>query len=130
VRIAENAINDTSYEGEMGNLVPFSCPECGGPLREKQNAEILRYRCHTGHAYTARTLLSHQSEAVEYALWRAVSVMEERANMLMNMARRERERGRNRSAAIYEERASEIRTHAQSIKELLRGEVNYDRSTG
>lgn len=119
MKITENTIGDTSNRSNLGNLVPYSCPECGGSLREMEGDKILRYRCHTGHAYTARALISDKSDTIENALWHALSILGERTNMLSNMARHERVRSRNKSAAIYENRAEESRAHTQSIRNLI-----------
>lgn len=35
------------------NPSPFSCPECNGVLSALKDADMIRYRCHTGHAYSA-----------------------------------------------------------------------------
>ena len=40
------------------DLSPFTCPECHGVLSKLQNDNIIRYRCHTGHAYSADTLMA------------------------------------------------------------------------
>src|SRR5262245_61643171 len=49
----------------------FICPECGGGLWELKHGDLLHYRCHVGHAYTAGALISGQDGAVEEALWTA-----------------------------------------------------------
>ena len=41
----------------LGELTPFSCPECQGVLSRLQNNNIIRYRCHTGHAYSVADAL-------------------------------------------------------------------------
>jgi two-component system, chemotaxis family, protein-glutamate methylesterase/glutaminase len=48
--------------------VALACPDCGGALREITEGELLRYRCHVGHAYDAGLLLGAQTERVERAL--------------------------------------------------------------
>ena len=37
---------------ELGQLSMFTCPECQGTLWELKDGELLRYRCHAGHAYS------------------------------------------------------------------------------
>ncbi|TIL44329.1 MAG: chemotaxis protein CheB, partial [Mesorhizobium sp.] len=39
-----------SNEDRLGELSLFVCPECHGPLWEIEDGDMLRYRCHTGHA--------------------------------------------------------------------------------
>ena len=53
----------------------FTCPECGGSLWQVDEPDLLRFRCHVGHAYNAEVLLSEQGEALEAAGIR--EVMEE-----------------------------------------------------
>jgi two-component system, chemotaxis family, protein-glutamate methylesterase/glutaminase len=80
------ATRDNAFEMgivEMGELTSFTCPECSGALVRLVEEKIIRYRCHTGHAYTASSLLAEVSENVEHMLWKAMRGMEEMV-MLMN----------------------------------------------
>ena len=51
-------------------------------LRLKEGGRI-RFRCHTGHAYSADSLLAAVSEAIVESLWSAIRALEE-GGMLMN----------------------------------------------
>ena len=42
----------------LGDASPNACPECHGSLVEIREGPIVRYRCHTGHSYSLRTLLA------------------------------------------------------------------------
>jgi two-component system chemotaxis response regulator CheB len=46
----------------------FSCPCCPSPLFELPDRQIRRFRCGSGHAFSARSLLVAQSEAREAQL--------------------------------------------------------------
>ena len=122
-RIAESVMSDIAKEEKLGDLVPFGCPECGGPLWQLETEKSRRFRCHVGHGYTARTLVAEQDESIERAVWAAMRAMEERANIVKTMARDERERGRENSAEVYEERAEESRKHAETLRKLLTEEA-------
>jgi two-component system, chemotaxis family, protein-glutamate methylesterase/glutaminase len=65
---------------------PLTCPECGGGLWEMKETKPLRYRCHTGHAYGARSLAHSQKESTEQSLWGAVRGLREREMLLRRMA--------------------------------------------
>ncbi|MER5174025.1 chemotaxis protein CheB [Thioclava kandeliae] len=52
----------------LGRLAPFNCPECDGVLWELADGPIRRWRCHTGHAFSEKTL----SRAQEYYLERTL----------------------------------------------------------
>jgi two-component system chemotaxis response regulator CheB len=47
---------------------------------------ILRFRCHTGHAYSAGTLLEEGRKGAEDSLWGAVRSLEERILLLRQLA--------------------------------------------
>ena len=102
---------------------PSGARTAAAPLWEVQEDRVKRFRCHVGHAYTERALVADQDEAVERALWVALRTLEERANMLESMARREHEAGRSASGGGYDERAAESRVHAQHLRRLLFGGV-------
>nr|WP_315212501.1 chemotaxis protein CheB [uncultured Duganella sp.] len=61
-KIAERVLSDLESVEALGTLVPFNCPGCGGVLWEVGKAGQLRYRCHTGHAYTAGELPADQTQ--------------------------------------------------------------------
>src|SRR5207253_1472125 len=45
---------DAQIQGaRRGEISTFSCPECGGPLWQVDEIQLLRFRCHVGHAYYA-----------------------------------------------------------------------------
>ena len=118
-RIAGQTMSDIRGKNQLGHLVPFSCPECSGPLWQIDADNVRRYRCHVGHGFTAKALLASQDLALEQALWAAMRTMEERANITTTMAQDESERGRSKSAKVFEERAKIAKNHAQVIRRLL-----------
>ena len=103
----------------IGDRVPLSCPDCGGALWHLHDPEPPRYRCHVGHAYTARSLMAGQVEATEQALVVALRTLEERARMLRRMAGDDRQRGRAGLGDDYGARADEIEGHADHLRRVL-----------
>src|SRR3546814_7378531 len=63
-KIAERVLSDLRSVESLGEQVPFNCPGCGGVLWKIGNHKSLRYRCHTGHAYTAPVLLAEQTAKI------------------------------------------------------------------
>ena len=118
-QLAERIMSDIKTEERLGELVPMSCPECGGPLWEIDVDQVKRYRCHVGHGFTEWALLVDQDESIEQALWMAMRTMEERANLLDKMAESEHRAGRSRTEKNFRERADESRTHANAIRGLM-----------
>jgi two-component system, chemotaxis family, protein-glutamate methylesterase/glutaminase len=45
-------------DGQLGQPTTLTCPECHAPLWEIQDGGLLRFRCRTGHAFTAESMLA------------------------------------------------------------------------
>jgi hypothetical protein len=71
-----------------GAPTPLTCPDCGGALWELARGDLVRYRCHVGHAYTADSMVAAQASTVEGALWSALRTLEEKAELSRRMAER------------------------------------------
>src|SRR5262249_50641287 len=53
---------------KLGVPSAFTCPTCHGALWELNDGDLMRFRCHIGHAFSADSLLAEQSESMEQAL--------------------------------------------------------------
>jgi two-component system, chemotaxis family, protein-glutamate methylesterase/glutaminase len=89
-RIAQRVLSDLPSVNKLGHQVPFNCPDCGGVLWEIEAVESLRFRCHTGHAFTVDMLRSAQESKIEETLWYALRMFEERKNLLQEDGRQVR----------------------------------------
>lgn len=67
---------------KLGEPSYYACPECHGVLLQMKDAAPLRFRCHTGHAYTLESLLSEMDDVIEDSLWNAIRALEERGMLL------------------------------------------------
>jgi two-component system chemotaxis response regulator CheB len=113
--IAERVVGTTDQVQEIGSQVPITCPDCGGALWEMKQGNVLRYRCHTGHAFTADALLEAEQSSLEETLWVAIRMMEERKILLTSMA----SRGAGQWSVQQEERAEELKQHINRLREFL-----------
>ena len=112
--IAERVLSDVSAVDSLGDLVPYNCPNCGGTLWNMKDSDTARFRCHTGHSFTASALLTSQTEKIEETLWIALRMFEERRNLLNTMASRPAARGTSAGA-----RAREAKIHIDRIRAIL-----------
>jgi two-component system, chemotaxis family, protein-glutamate methylesterase/glutaminase len=71
---------------DLGTPSLYTCPECHGVLLQMPADPLVRFRCHTGHAYTLASLLAEISESMEQTLWNTVRVLEEQVLLLGQMA--------------------------------------------
>jgi two-component system, chemotaxis family, protein-glutamate methylesterase/glutaminase len=99
-------------------ISPITCPECHGTMQEIHDGELLRYRCHTGHAFTLEVLGAAQAEAWERALYSAYGLQQERAILLRRMADQARRRG-SRESTYLEERARSYSEGAELLRRLI-----------
>jgi len=114
--IAERVLMGIEEVNALGDLTPYTCINCGGSLWMMKEPDGERYRCHTGHTFTAATLLYDQGEKVEETLWVALRVLEERRNLQKNMAQKE---NRPKSKKNYEKNARETETQISRLRSLL-----------
>lgn len=104
---------------QPGEMVSFSCPECGGTLWEVEAGETASYRCRVGHAYTLHSLVERHGETAERALWAAYRALEERAAMSRRVSRRLADRGRIESSGRFERQAQVAENQARDLKRVL-----------
>ncbi|MEH1872782.1 chemotaxis protein CheB [Nostoc sp.] len=108
-----------------GKASTFGCPDCGGILWEVEEGNLLRFRCRTGHAYSAKTLLNKQSDAIEEALWIALRALEEKASLSHRLALRMEARNLPFAAQRLKEEAHSALERSAIIREvLLKDDVN------
>jgi two-component system chemotaxis response regulator CheB len=100
-------------------MAVVTCPDCHGALWETDEEGILRFRCRVGHAYSAETMLSAQTDGVDRALWVALRSLEERAALTRRMADRARRRRQDWVARAFDQRAQDATDHATVVRSLL-----------
>ncbi|TGE06726.1 chemotaxis protein CheB [Hymenobacter fodinae] len=119
--IAERVVGTINEVQEIGHQVAITCSDCGGTLWQLNQGNVLRFRCHTGHAFTAEALLDAEQSSLEETLWVAIRMMEERKILLTSMA----SRGSGSWGVQQEERAEELKHHINRLREfLLNGSSN------
>ena len=115
-RLEESEMEDVE---KIGKLSAFTCPDCSGALWELRDGDLLRFRCHVGHAFSAESLMANQSEELENALWAALRSLEENAALSRRLAARARERNHTVSVTQFEENARRVEQHATVIRQAL-----------
>lgn len=125
--IAERvAIGIEKVESLGGERSPYSCPECSGALWEIKDGNVIRYRCHTGHMFTADDLQEAKRKELEDTFWVALRILEERRNLLSKMAEEEERKSWMKSSGNKRKRAEELEMHIQRLKDILFHSTNDD----
>ncbi|WP_034415334.1 chemotaxis protein CheB [Deinococcus marmoris] len=99
----------------FGKVTPQTCPECGGVLVQIKEGNLTRYRCHTGHAYTADTLLVSVTEQIEDKLWITMRALEEASMLLENTGQELEAAGNTRLAGEYFQKARQMEDRTRLI---------------
>jgi two-component system, chemotaxis family, protein-glutamate methylesterase/glutaminase len=97
----------------------FTCPECYGVLLQLKEGAILRFRCHTGHAYSAATLLEEGGGRVEGSLWGAVRSLEERILLLQQFAEHLESNNRSAEAAVLLQEIEKTKKKADFVRQAV-----------
>jgi two-component system chemotaxis response regulator CheB len=109
-----SAAGRSAWRGEPSGL---TCPECGGALWERQEGDLIRFKCHVGHAYSSESMQAEQGVALEAALWSALRSLEERADLFRRLARRSSHS--TETATRYEGKAAEVTGHADAVRQTI-----------
>jgi two-component system chemotaxis response regulator CheB len=122
------ATKDNAFEMgimNMGEFTPFTCPQCHGSLVRLAEGKLIRFRCHTGHAYTASSLLAELSENVEGQLWMSMRGLEEMNLLLRNIGDHYKEMGNKKAAGLFHSKAKESADRAQIIHDSVLQQDQY-----
>jgi len=105
----------------IGEPSVIACPECLGVLRQWKEDERLRYRCHTGHAYSAESLLAEIGEAIENDMWNAIRSLQEGTILIRQLAEHNAVAHGAEAAAELPARADEFERRADRSRDMISG---------
>jgi two-component system chemotaxis response regulator CheB len=111
---------------EQSALSPFTCPECRGVLTLIREGGILRFRCHTGHAFSSGTLLDSAGGQVEARLWDAVRALDETVMLLNRLGEDHLNAGNTGAAEHYFDLARETHERSRPIREAAMQSERFD----
>jgi two-component system chemotaxis response regulator CheB len=122
----ENALDRQILQ--FGDFSPYACPECHGVLSKLQNGNIIRYRCHTGHAYSPDALIASITEGIEDSLYSAMRGMDESIIFLNQVGDQYSEANQPQLAALYFQKAKEAYERSKLVRKaaLSHEQLNND----
>jgi len=120
VRVASE---DNAFEAgvlNLGTLSPFTCtcPECHGVMVRIKEGGGLRFRCHTGHAFTAAALLSELRVSVEATMWSAVRALDENVMLLEHLQHHLADAGDRAQSEVFGQETGHVREQGRLLREL------------
>jgi two-component system, chemotaxis family, protein-glutamate methylesterase/glutaminase len=111
---------------ELGPLSPYTCPECSGVLVQVRDGELLRFRCHTGHAYSMESLMVGINESIDKTLWNTVRALEEHMLLLRHLGKHAHERQDDELARRLDAKALSAQDQVQIVRQLVIRHANGD----
>jgi two-component system, chemotaxis family, protein-glutamate methylesterase/glutaminase len=120
-RIAEGIFNVEDWWALEQMSVPsgLNCPNCRSALFELKDRRVLRYRCRSGHAYSAESLLSGQADAREALLSSLFGALIEEATLAKRLEDQPLFSENLYAAESLRNRADELDRQANQISEWL-----------
>lgn len=103
----------------LGEVSKYTCPDCHGVLVQIEEGTIVRFRCHTGHAFSLKTLMAQVNEAIDSGLWATLRAVEERVMLLRQMEQLAQAVGDSDKATRLCEQAEESEKRVQPLRELV-----------
>lgn len=103
----------------IGSPSRLTCPDCGGSLWELSDAQPLRYRCHTGHAFSAHSLAGERASKTEESLWAGVRSLQERAMLLRRVAAVAQGQGDRTQAQAARRESERAMARARELSEMI-----------
>jgi two-component system chemotaxis response regulator CheB len=125
------ALEGNAFQDGVMKLGPVSantCPECHGVLVKIREGSVIRYRCHTGHAYSLETLLADVNAAIDTTLWASLRAMEERVLLLSQLKQDAHALEDVQSESLLSRQVQVTNERARRIRELVLDHESADRA--
>jgi len=119
IKIAQQERVSPEEIDKLGEPSAFACPECHGVLWKMAEGGVLRFRCRTGHAYSAQALLADLAESAEATLWGAIRTLEESADLTRHLAKHLHQNGQAETAAAFLAQAQLTLQRAERVRQAL-----------
>jgi two-component system, chemotaxis family, protein-glutamate methylesterase/glutaminase len=120
VEIARDGRSSMDAMDRIGRRSVLACPDCGGIMWEVEDGDVLRYRCHVGHTYTAELMSVATDENLRRALASASRALEERVALARKLHRQAVDEGHRLLAETWLQKASEFEREMKVIRESIR----------
>ncbi|WP_332825355.1 chemotaxis protein CheB [Ramlibacter sp.] len=103
---------------DMGKVSQYTCPDCHGVLVQIEEGSIVRFRCHTGHAFSLLALLAEVNTSIDKGLWDTIRAIEERVLLLRQISKAQAATAAE-AARTFEELADDAESSIKDLKRLV-----------
>jgi two-component system chemotaxis response regulator CheB len=120
VDVAKSGRSSMNDMDRLGRRSVLTCPECNGVMWEIDEGDLIRYRCHVGHAYSAETMDIGLEDNIRRALGTALRALEERAALTEKLRLQASGFGHNRVTEHWAREKEEAEEEADLIRAAIR----------
>jgi two-component system, chemotaxis family, protein-glutamate methylesterase/glutaminase len=120
VEVAKSGSTEMSEMDYVGARSILACPDCHGTMWEIEEGDLIRYRCHEGHAYTAEVMSLALDENLRRALASGLRALEERVALAERLERQASQRGHSQTANEWADKRKDYETEAGIIRNAIR----------
>ncbi|WP_024519375.1 chemotaxis protein CheB [Bradyrhizobium sp. Tv2a-2] len=120
VEIARGGRGSMSQMDRIGRRSVLACPDCHGVMWEIDEGELVRYRCHVGHAYSAELMSLSLDDNLRRAFGSALRALDERISLARKLEEQASGSGRTQIAESWAEKAREFEQEAKVIRDSIR----------
>ncbi|VXC90097.1 Protein-glutamate methylesterase [Burkholderia sp. 8Y] len=117
LKIATTGYSSPTDLEKLGRRTSMTCPGCGGVVWRIGEGYPLRYRCHTGHAFSAMSLEEQQRSGAEDALWSSVRRLEEKL-LLVHEQLSLAETAHSPNAAVFRAEIAPLQIAIDAVRRL------------
>src|SRR5262249_39657547 len=104
---------------KWGKPSVYTCPECHGVLLQRHEGNTIRFRCHTGHAYSADSLFAELSIRTEETLWSAIRALEEDVLFMKGLAQSAAAQRNSVNSEYWLKKAAEVQDRVNLVRKAL-----------
>src|SRR5215510_16044606 len=120
VNIANGGRGSMSEMDRIGRRSVLACPDCHGIMWEIDEGELVRYRCHVGHAYSAEIMSLALDDNLRRALGSALRALEERRSLARKLEKQAEKNNHAHLAASWARRGEEYEKELMVIRDSVR----------
>lgn len=119
VAMAKTGRTSMDEMDRFGRRSVLACPDCHGVMWEMDEGDLIRYRCHVGHTYTAESMDFAVDENLRRALASAVRALEEKVALARKLQKQALELGHNLVQDTWGEKVREYQHELDIVRDAM-----------
>jgi two-component system chemotaxis response regulator CheB len=120
VEVARSGHSTMADMDRIGRRSVLACPDCHGVMWEIDETDLMRFRCHVGHTYTAELMSVALDDNLRRALASATRALEERVALARKLEKQARTGGHRLLTENWGQKVREFERELSVIRDSVR----------